>query len=334
MMTEEERMGLKQSEAFFNFGSDGEELGGDLEDALEPPPRTNGSASVLTHKMEGLTMTPPSALPPHHMAAASPHGPLTVQTAGPPLTPGGPAYPGHYAPHHLLPPSAFASAGPALQDPAIMSMVPGVTTVPPAMVGNLVSGVKPPPFPPQPNFPPTQPGLPQHQQAGLHQQHHQGGHQQLHQQPAAPRQAGFSPPTVPGMKSMAALEAEMLYGSRPTMPPAGPPPPVAQPHGHAPVPVQQQGNAGGPLGHLNPAMHNLSYPGMRDRSAVPLHHQGGNQAKHPQNQQQPQQRPQQQMQQPPPGHQQLGHHVQHQQPPPVHQLQHPHNLHQPPPQFR
>merc|ERR1719348_236477 len=79
MMTEEERMGLKQSEAFFNFGSDGEELGGDLEDALEPPPRTNGSASVLTHKMESLTMTPPSALPPHHMAAASPHGPLTVQ---------------------------------------------------------------------------------------------------------------------------------------------------------------------------------------------------------------------------------------------------------------
>merc|ERR1719341_638858 len=62
MMTEEERVGLKQSEAFFNFGSDGEELGGDLEDALEPPPRTNGSASVLTHKMEGLTMTPPSPL--------------------------------------------------------------------------------------------------------------------------------------------------------------------------------------------------------------------------------------------------------------------------------
>merc|ERR1719193_2023918 len=342
MMTEEERMGLKQSDAFFNFGSDGEELGGDLEDALEPPPRTNGSASVLTQKMEGLTMTPPSALPPHHMAAASPHGPLTVQTAGPPLAPGGPAYPGHYAPHHLLPPSAFASAGPALQDPAIMSMVPGVTPVPPAMVGNLVSGgVKPPPFPPQPNFPPTQPGLPQqHQQAGLHQQqHHQAGHHHQqqplhHQQPAAPRQAGFSPPTVPGMKSMADLEAEMLYGSRPTMPPSGPPPPVAQPHGHAPVPVQQQGNAGGPLGHLNPAMHNLSYPGMRDRSAVPLHHQGGNQAKHLQNQQQPQQRPQQQMQQPPPGHQQLGHHVQHQQPPPVHQLQHPHNLHQPPPQFR
>merc|ERR1719507_2867748 len=58
MMTEEERVGLKQSEAFFNFGSDGEELGGDLEDALEPPPRTNGSASVLTHKLEGLTMTP------------------------------------------------------------------------------------------------------------------------------------------------------------------------------------------------------------------------------------------------------------------------------------
>ena len=97
-----------------------QELGGDLEDALEPPPRTNGSnGSVLTQKMEGLTMTPPSALPSHHMAAAatsSPHGPLTVQTAqGPPLTPGGPAYPGHYAPHHLLPPSAFASAGPALQ---------------------------------------------------------------------------------------------------------------------------------------------------------------------------------------------------------------------------
>merc|ERR1719370_2403114 len=203
-------------------------------------------------------------------------------------------------------------------------MVPGVTPVPPAM----------------PNFPPTKPGMPQqHQQAGLHQQHHQAGHHHQqqplhHQQPAAARQAGFSPPTVPGMKSMADLEAEMLSGARPTVPPSGPPPPVAQPHGHAPVPVQQQGNAGGPLGHLNPAMHNLSYPGMRDRSAVPLHHQGGNQAKHPQNQQQPQQRPQQQMQQPPPGHQQLGHHVQHQQPPPVHQLQHPHNLHQPPPQFR
>ena len=167
-----------------------------------------------------------------------------------------------------------------------MSMVPGVTPVPPAMVGNLVSGGgKPPPFPPQPNFPPTQPGLPQqHQQAGLHQQHHQAGHHHQqqplhHQQPAAARQAGFSPPTVPGMKSMAGmiisehalcfrhrllkyfvspdLEAEMLYGSRPTVPPSGPPPPVAQPHGHAPVPVQQQGNAGGPLGHLNPAMHNL-----------------------------------------------------------------------------
>merc|ERR1712015_431112 len=119
-------MGLKQSEAFFNFGSDGEELGGDLEDALEPPPRTNGSDSVLTHKLEGLTMTPPSA---------------------------------------------FASAGPALQDPAIMSMVPGVSTVPPAMVGNLVAGGKPPPFPPQPNFPPTQSGLPQHQHAGVPQQH-------------------------------------------------------------------------------------------------------------------------------------------------------------------
>merc|ERR1719507_3001886 len=322
MMTEEERVGLKQSEAFFNFGSDGEELGGDLEDALEPPPRTNGSASVLAQKMEGLTMTPPSALPPHHMAAASPHGPLTVQTAGPPLTPGGPAYPGHYAPHHLLPPSAFASAGPALQDPAIMSMVPGVTPVPPAMVGNLVAGGKPPPFPPQPNFPPTQSGLPQHQHAGVPQQHQQGGHHQqplLHQQPAAPRQGAFSPPTVPGMKSMADLEAEMLYGSRPPPGSGQAPPPAAQPHGHggnAPVPVQQPGNAGGPLGHLNPAMHNLSYPGMRDRSAVPLHHQGGNQAKHPHIQQQPQQRPQQQaqMQQPPPGHH-PSHHIQHQPPP-------------------
>ena len=91
----------------FKLAHFAQELGGDLEDALEPPPRTNGSASVLTHKMEGLTMTPSSALPPHHMAAASPHGPLTVQTAGPPLTPGGPAYPGHYAPHHLLPPSAY-----------------------------------------------------------------------------------------------------------------------------------------------------------------------------------------------------------------------------------
>merc|ERR1719209_2476357 len=74
--------------------------------------------------------------------------------------------------------------------------------------------------------------------------------------------------------------AQPLMG-HPGQAPPGPPPPV---------PVQQQGGA---LGHINPAVHNLNYPGMRDRSAVPLLHQGGNHAK-PHGVQQQQQTPQHQ----------------------------------------
>merc|ERR1719323_1359304 len=41
MMTEQERQAMKQSQDFFNFGSDGEELGGELEDA----PAENGGGT-------------------------------------------------------------------------------------------------------------------------------------------------------------------------------------------------------------------------------------------------------------------------------------------------
>ena len=82
-----------------------------------------------------------------------------------------------------------------------MSMVEGAVPGPPAMGGHLVGGAgKPPQFPPQPNFPPSQHGLPPHHQQGQPGQHHQPLLQQL---PGAPRQGTFSPPTVPGMKSMA-----------------------------------------------------------------------------------------------------------------------------------
>ena len=83
-----------------------------------------------------------------------------------------------------------------------MSMVEGAVPGPPAMggQGHLVGGGgKTPQFPPQANFPPSQHGLPPHQQ-GQPGQYHQPLLQQL---PGAPRQGTFSPPTVPGMKSMA-----------------------------------------------------------------------------------------------------------------------------------
>ena len=85
-----------------------------------------------------------------------------------------------------------------------MSMVEGAVPGPPAMggQGHLVGGGgKAPQFPPQANFPPSQHGLPpQAHQQGQPGQHHQPLLQQL---PGAPRQGTFSPPTVPGMKSMA-----------------------------------------------------------------------------------------------------------------------------------
>ena len=73
--------------------------------------------------------------------------------------------------------------------------------------------------------------------------------------------------TVPGMKTLADIEAEMMFG---------PPRP------------QLVDRGGGEVGHINPALHNLNYPGMRDRQHQ--HHQ-------PQRQQQPQHLQQQQQQQ-------------------------------------
>jgi len=294
IMTEEERLALKQSSEFFNFGSDGEELGGEMEDALEPPPRHNGASSdhdQLPRRMESLSMS--------HTA---PQLPLTVQTGLPAGSlPGGPPYPGHpthhilpsgvggHHPHlSLLPPSHFGGGPPVLQDPAIMSLVPG----------------KMPPPPPQylpmapPQYQPTHTPTPD-----------------VYQQPPRPGGA-FSPPTVPGLKTVAEFEAEILYG----------PPRSQQTSQHtpapsaAPVPVQPSGGA--PLGHINPALHNLNYPGMRDRSAVPLHHQGGNHAK-PHNHQQLPSRSQQPQHPLPPSHPH---------PPPSHPSHPPPPQSQPPPQ--
>merc|ERR1719427_1894589 len=132
----------------------------------------------------------------------------------------------------LLPPSHFAPPNTHFQDPAIMSL----------------SKMPPPPqqFLPQ-NF-----NHPQHPQA-----------LPAHFQPPPQRPHTFSPPTVPGMKSMADLEAEMLYGARPPGPPPAMLPPTV-----TPTPVLNERS--GQLGHINPAIHNLSYPGMRDRHNPPI----------------------------------------------------------------
>jgi len=245
------------------------------------------------------------APPPTH------HAPLTVQTAPPAMAPHHAplesAFPGHYAPvqggQNLLPPSAFAPALQPFQDPAIMSMVsgkPGGQYLPhPAQplprqqpmgqppMGQPPMGQPPmsqPPMgqPPMGQTPMGQPPMGQPPLGHPGQPHHPPPSYppapQAYPQPPPGRHGAFSPPTVPGMKSMADLEAEMMLGPPPVQPPA-------------PVPVQQ----GGALGHINPAVHNLNYPGMRDRSAVPLLHQGGNHAK-PHGVQQQQQRPQQQQQ--------------------------------------
>merc|ERR1719317_837961 len=68
------------------------------------------------------------------------------------------------------------------------------------------------------------------------------------------------------MKSMADLEAEMLYGARPQGPPLSM---VAQTATPTPVLMERSGQ----MGHVNPAIHNLTYPGMRDRHANPAQHQ-------------------------------------------------------------
>merc|ERR1719336_1901945 len=287
MMTENERQALKQSQDFFNFnGDDGEELGGELEDALEPAPTQNGGLSHnnMVQRMDQLSL----------QGGGLPPAPLTVQTTVshmvqplnyPPVQQDFPHHPQqqqqqvvyHHQlpPQHqqqvmqpqphlqqqfpLLPPSHFAGgpSGPMMgqsgpmvgpsgghmggpmgqpgpmggpvpgqyQDPAIMSLS---KLPPPAAQPHYMPGQ-----PPQPQYlPPAQP------------QHF----------PAAPRPATFSPPTVPGMKTLADLEAEMMYG--------GPRPPVQQSQpGPSPMMVER----GGHVGHINPALHNLNYPGMRDR---------------------------------------------------------------------
>jgi len=289
-MTEQERIALKQSSEFFDFGSDGEELGGELEDALEPPPKQNGGSHGVVERLDQLSLQTGSLPPP----------PLTVQTNPPHMVPLQPTYqqpthpmPGMYiqqqqqmVPPHpqfpLLPPSHFAPPNTHFQDPAIMSL----------------SKMPPPPqqFLPQ-NF-----NHPQHPQA-----------LPAHFQPPPPRPNAFSPPTVPGMKSMADLEAEMLYGARPQ----GPPPSMVAPTA-TPTPVLMERS--GQMGHVNPAIHNLNYPGMRDRHAHPTQHQ------QQQQQQQQQQPAHHQYRNSPVVHNQGVHQNNqgyHQQPHNVHQQQHP-----------
>ena len=289
-MTEQERIALKQSSEFFDFGSDGEELGGELEDALEPHPKQNGGSHGVVERLDQLSLQSGSLPPP----------PLTVQTNPPHMVPLQQAYqqpthpmPGMYiqqqqpmVPPHpqypLLPPSHFAPPNTHFQDPAIMSLS------------------KMPPPPPQ-QFLAQNFSHPQHPQA-----------LPAHFQPPPPRPNAFSPPTVPGMKSMADLEAEMLYGARPQ----GPPPSmVAQTATPTPVLMERSGQ----MGHVNPAIHNLTYPGMRDRHAHPAQHQ--------QQQQQQQQPAHHQYRNSPVVHNQgaqHNNHGYHQQPHPVHQQQQQH----------
>merc|ERR1719468_931823 len=92
------------------------------------------------------------------------------------------------------------------------------------------------------------------------------------QQQQAGHRPTFSPPTVPGMKTLADLEAEMMFG--------GPRPPV---HNQPQAMAMDRGH----VGHINPAMHNLNYPGMRDRQQT-------QQKIHQQQQQRQQQQQQQQ----------------------------------------
>ena len=212
-MTEQERAALQQSQDFFNFGSDGEELGGELEEPLETPPSQNGGG--LGAGLAGLSLQPAPPLSVQTQPAPAP--------AVMPSTVGG--FPGHHpAPPHLLPPSHYAAPAPApYQDPAIMSLS------------------KMPPPGPLPVLYPGQPGV------------------------GATRSSAYSPATVPGLKTLADLEAEMF---RPV--PAVPP--------------------------VNPTLHNLNYPGMRDRQGAPRH-SAPQQQRHQQHQQQHQQHHHQQQQQ-------------------------------------
>merc|ERR1719422_147970 len=287
MMTENERQALKQSQDFFNFdGDDGEELGGELEDALEPAPTQNGGLSHnnMVQRMDQLSL----------QGGGLPPAPLTVQTTVshmvqplnyPPVQQEFPHHPQqqqqqvvyHHQlpPQHqqqvmqpqqhlqqqfpLLPPSHFAGGpsgpmmgqsgpmvgpggshmgGPMGQAGPMGGPVPGQYQDPAIM-----SLSKLPPPAAQPHYMPGQPPQPQYLPPAQSQHF-----------PAAPRPAAFSPPTVPGMKTLADLEAEMMYG--------GPRPPVQQ---NQPGPSPMMVERGGHVGHINPALHNLNYPGMRDR---------------------------------------------------------------------
>merc|ERR1719422_2745305 len=282
MMTENERQALKQSQDFFNFdGDDGEELGGELEDALEPAPTQNGGLSHnnMVQRMDQLSL----------QGGGLPPAPLTVQTTVshmvqplnyPPVQQDFPHHPQqqqqvvyHHQlpPQHqqqvmqpqphlqqqfpLLPPSHFAGgpSGPMMGQSGPMGGHMGGPMGQPGPMGGPVPGQyqdpaimslsKLPPPAAQPHYMPGQPPQPQYLPPAQPQHF-----------PAAPRPATFSPPTVPGMKTLADLEAEMMYG--------GPRPPVQQ---NQPGPSPMMVERGGHVGHINPALHNLNYPGMRDR---------------------------------------------------------------------
>ena len=103
-LTEQERLALKQSNDFFNFGSDGEELGGELEEGLEggiEPAENGGGAgdggghhSSMVHRMGQLSM----------QGGGGPSAPLTVQTAAP-----APSY------HHITNPSRCSTTTSSLR---------------------------------------------------------------------------------------------------------------------------------------------------------------------------------------------------------------------------
>jgi len=284
MLTEQERVAMKQSQDFFNFGSDGEELGGELEDTLEPPATQNGGISHnnMVQRMDQLSLQgglsqapltvqtsvnpmvqqplPPPNFPVHQEFAQQPqpqqHQQVIYQhQMGNQPQPMMQQPPAQQFP--LLPPSHFVGAGPGpgpYQDPAIMSL----SKMPPPSQQPQYILQHPQQQPPQPQFIQTQP----------------------QQFPAAPRPQ-FSPHTVPGMKTLADLEAEMMYGGPR---PAGPPGPQTVQGG--PMMVER----GGHVGHINPALHNLNYPGMRDRQSHQPQQQ--RQQHHHHQQQQPQQQQQ------------------------------------------
>merc|ERR1719445_2023699 len=113
-------MALKQSEDFFNFASDGEELGGELEDALEAGP---GQNAHMVQRMDQLSL----------QGGGLPPAPLTVQTSGGQMGQAQVIMPGHNFPqrpdfpqqqqliyHHQLQPQPVMQ-----QQPQMMTQQPG-----------------------------------------------------------------------------------------------------------------------------------------------------------------------------------------------------------------